>query len=496
MIIETRLGPVYAAPAGTSDAGKTVLEIHSVPYARAARFERPVPIERYPSGRPLNREETVCFPQHGYPLWLNRFLKHHMMRPEFLPLRDRQTADAFVVNIWTDDLEGRKPVTVFIHGGGEGSGTVPLYTGGNLAKKGLVAVTITYRVGCFGYMPTRDERGAVTASLSYLDQQAALLWVRKNIAAFGGDPENITLIGHCGGGVAALYHLLNPISSRCFDRLMLLCGNLPMLTPPDEAEKIYTKALACYHARGLADLRALPARRLAARRAPGMADIIDGVFFTRDPAELLRGHKFPPKPILLGTNADEFSMIELPMYYKAMDIASRADRLDAALSKKYGDLAGRLKEAFEAEASGPADLQVKIMEFLVFHHAAWYLLKQFKDICPVFAYRLNFVPDLYGGLRGSYHGAELAYFFDNFDKMGIPLTEKNRRETAILQKDWLAFVREGDIPGRPRFDKSSLITSYDREVTAIPFPKAELLDELEGSGIFERTWREYLSQGR
>lgn len=491
MIFKTALGEVRGIASGKSENGKTVYEFHSIPYAKAERFERPIQVEEYEKGKAINREETVCFPQHGYPLWANRFMKHHMMRPEFLPLGDRQTEDAFVVNIWTDDLSGKKPVTVFLHGGGEGSGTVPLYTGGNLAKKGVVAVTVTYRVGSFGYMPTFDG-DRMTADLAYFDQQAALRWVRGNIQYFGGDPANVTLIGHCGGGLAAWYHFLNPVSRKCFDKLMLLCGNLPTLTPRKKAEENYRMMLGYYRVSDLAGLKALPAKRFAGRNPIGQGDVQDGDFFIDDPFVLMMEGKFPSMPILLGTNADEFSMIELPMYYRALGIATKKGHVDAAMAKLYGPAAPMLKAAFAKESTGPVDLQVKILELIVFHHSAYRLLETVKGKCPVYGYRLNFVPDLYQGRRGSYHGAELAYFFANFDKMHIPYTDKNRRETEIIQRDWLQFVRTGAIAGRKRYDETGHITNYDSEITSIPFPKEELLKELSAADIFEKTRRSYV----
>ena len=492
MILHTKLGAVHALPLDRSEAGKMVYEIHSIPYARAGRFEKPRLITDYPEGVPINREETVCFPQHGYPLWANRFMKHHMMRPEFLPTKDVQTEDALVVNIWTDDLDGKKPVTVFLHGGGEGSGTVPMYTGGNLAKKGVVTVSVTYRVGCFGYMPTFDGH-QMTANLAYFDQQAALLWVRKNISCFGGDPSNITLVGHCGGGLAALYQFLNPVSNQCFDKLMLLCGNLPTLTTRDQAEKNFNAALKHYRVRDLAGLKTLPAKRFTGRNPIGLGDVQDGEFFVDDPYALMERVAFPSMPVLLGTNADEFSMIELPMYYKSLGITTKEKEVDAALEKKYGELAPSLKAAIVSEAEGPVDLQVKIMELIIFHNSAYRLLETVKEKCPVYGYRLNYVPDLYDGLRGSYHGAELAYFFDNFDKMGIPYTEKNQRETQVIQNDWLQFVKTGSIEGRERYDETGHITNYDAEITSTPFPHEELLKELSGNPTFDRVRRSYIT---
>lgn len=176
-IIQTEIGKAYANVVGKTKEGTPVYSILSVPYARAERFEYAKILDKqdYSPDMIINRKETVCFPQRKYPLFFNIFMKHHMLRPEFQPLKDTQTENAFVVNIWApENFTERKPVVVFLHGGGEGSGTVPIYTMEHIAEQGVVAVTITYRIGNFGYMPVFDK-GEIKASLAYLDQQTALI---------------------------------------------------------------------------------------------------------------------------------------------------------------------------------------------------------------------------------------------------------------------------------------------------------------------------------
>ncbi len=492
MILNTPLGDVYAQAVGKSYLGNSVYEIPSVPYAHAGRFERPVLVENYPAGKIINREDTVCFPQHGYPLWMNRFLKHHMMRPEFLPLKDVQTEDAFVVNIWTDSLTDKKPVVVFIHGGGEGSGTVPIYTGGNLAKHGIVFVSITYRIGNFGYLPY-FENGNMTANLAYYDQQAALIWIRRNIGFFGGDEANITLMGHCGGGLSCMYQFLNPVSNRQFDKLILCAGNLPHITPAEQAEKLFDDFLKKKNISGPSILKKVPAKKLIDKHNPiSEGDVIDGGFFTEDPDKLLAEGRFPDIPVLMGTNSDEFSMVEIPMYYKFLGITTKEDQLDKVLEHKYGDYGAELKKAFERDSAGPVDIQTKIMELMVFHNSTYQLMKYFSKKCPVYGYRMHYAPELYGGLRGSYHGAELALFLDNMDKMNVSIPEENREQTKILQRDWLEFIKSGSIMGRQRFDETGLITDYDKEIRSIAFPEKELIEKVNTAGLCKKARGDYL----
>ena len=376
-----------------------------------------------------------------------------MLRPEFQPLKDTQTENAFVVNIWApDNFTKKKPVLVFLHGGGEGSGTVPIYTMAHIAEQGIVAVTITYRIGNFGYMPV-FEKGEVRGSLSYLDQQAALTWIHNNINSFGGDNTNITLMGHCGGAVAALYHYLNPLSNKLFHKLMLCAGNVPN-------------------------------------------DIIDGKFFTEHPMNLLERGSFPCMPVLIGSNKDEFSMIELPMYYKALGITKNKEHLKEFLLKKYGEFADSLESELKPEANGIVDLQMQIMELLVFHSSALFLMEKIGEKSPVYGYRMNYIPNLYNGLRGSYHGAELAFFFGTIDNMNIHITDENKAAVIAIQKDWIQFIKFGKIEGRPLFNETGKITEYDKDIKTIPFPHANLIHHIQKSGIADKLRKEYIQNRR
>ena len=495
--VQTEIGRVYADIVGKTEEGRTVYSILSVPYAQGKRFEYAKILNKkdYTPETVINRTETVCFPQRKYPLFLNILMKHHMLRPEFQPLKDTQTENAFVVNIWApDNFTKKKPVLVFLHGGGEGSGTVPIYTMAHIAEQGIVAVTITYRIGNFGYMPV-FEKGEVRGSLSYLDQQAALTWIHNNINSFGGDNTNITLMGHCGGAVAALYHYLNPLSNNLFHKLMLCAGNVPILSEYDFAKNEYEKMLSKNHLNGLEDLKKLSAKKLMKLKG-GQNDIIDGKFFTEHPMNLLERGSFPCMPVLIGSNKDEFSMIELPMYYKALGITKNKEHLKEFLLKKYGEFADSLESELKPEANGIVDLQIQIMELLVFHSSALFLMEKIGEKSPVYGYRMNYIPNLYNGLRGSYHGAELAFFFGTIDNMNIHITDENKAAVIAIQKDWIQFIKFGKIEGRPLFNETGKITEYDKDIKTIPFPHTNLIHHIQKSGIADKLRKEYIQNRR
>ncbi len=450
----------------------------SVPYGRAGRFERAVPVTASPEII-VNDHRTYCFPQRSLHTGLNVFLQHHMMRDEWSVKGDTATEEAFVVNIWTRAQPAADPVLVFIHGSGDcNSGTTPIYDGANLAAKGVVVVTITYRIGKFGYLPVFDG-DALIANLAYFDQQLALRWVRKHIAEFGGDVSNITLMGHSGGALAVNHHYMNETSAQYFDKCILCGGPVPSIKKEEGLRKAFEGMLRTNGCANLADLKALNATRIIKLRKAKMREVLDGEFFQLPSETALKKAAFTSKPMLIGSNADELSMIELPLFYPFMDIAQKEKHLDKALHRQYGFWAETLRAEFADEAEGVVDLQMKIMEALIFHHSVYQLLHIYGQTSPVYGYRLNYVPNLYGGLRGAYHGAEVALFFDNMDKMRIVPTKENRAQTARLQEDWIAFMRSGKIPSASPYQDGGKIISYDGSGAAVvDFPHAAFLSAI------------------
>jgi para-nitrobenzyl esterase len=491
MILNTPIGKFTAREINT--ATKKVYRMVSIPYARAGRFELPQRIDFYPDDAPVNSDSSYCFPQRRIPKFANLFLKHHMMRPEWLTEKDIQTEDAFVLNLWTSGLDEMKPVLVYIHGGGDyGSGTSPIYDGTHLAEYGIVVVTITYRVGLFGYMPVYEDDKLICNRAAF-DQQAALQWVKRNIMNFGGDKNNITLMGQSGGSLSALNQFLNPVSSQLINKLILCGGPLPTAIPKSETRNAFEQALKMNGLKDIAGLKALPPHKILKLKAKNtMNDIIDGVFFPADPRERLKHGEFPAIPVLVGSNGDEFSMIEMPLFYKPMGIATKKKNLNRTLSGKYGEYADSLAKELQPDARDVVDLQIKIMELAIFHSASLNLMRALRKNCPVYGYRFNYVPNLYNGLRGSYHGAEIAMFFNNLDKMNIRITEKNRVEVEIIQRDWLSFVKTGKIPNRPLFNENSKITVYDEQIETMPFPHANLIEQLNHTDIYKKLFGEYL----
>lgn len=494
MEIRNQLGKFLAKEVNVY--GKKVLEFLSIRYADAKRFLDPVLKEDYSVSEYANSLKPMCFYQRNIPKFINIFLKHHMMRDEWLVKGQVQSENANVLNIWTSDVNEKKPVLVFIHGGGDsGSGASMIYNGANLASKGIVVVTITYRIGNFGYFPVFDG-DKLKCNLAAKDQKTAIEWVRRNIGQFGGDENNITLMGHSGGALSALNQFLNEESNKNFDKLILCAGPLPTARKLDSsARDKFLKVLTDNKIRDFKELANLSPKRFVRLKTKGANDdFIDGDFFKKDPKEILNNLEFSPKKVLVGTNADEFSMIEMPMFYKALGICRDEKKLENSLKDAYGDFAFDFKKEFEKESKSIEDFQIKILENIVFHSVCLKLLKTFSKVTPTYGYRCNFVPNLYNGLRGSYHGAELAFVFDNLDKMNIDISDENKKQIEIIQKDFLDFIKNGEIKGFKRYDKTGEIKIYDKNIEFRPYPHKLLLEKINQTDLNEVVFRKYLSK--
>lgn len=490
MVINTPIGKFYA---NVKEELKEVYEILSIPYARANRFEKPRKIENYTDDEIINRRESICFPQRRIPKFVTKFFKNPLVRPEFMVNDDIQTEDAFVVNIWTSEFKGKKPVLVFIHGGSDnGSGTVPIYNGSRIASKGIVVVTLNYRFGILGGLPVYDENG-LNANRGALDQQTALAWIKENIEYFGGDSNNITLMGQSRGALSALNQFLNPMSSKLFDKL-ILCAALPVpIIEADEAERDYKEMLEKNKLPDYNALKNLPLRKLRRLKIKNIVnEVIDGDFYKENPRAIFDKGEFSPKPMLIGANSDEFTMFYMPIIFNRLGIVKKEENLAAALLERYGNYGEIMKNALESESKNLVDLQFKIMEMVAFHTISYKLLEKFSRTSPVYGYRMSYVPDIFDGIRGAYHGAELAMFFGNYEKMKISLTEKNKYEMEKLQTDWLSFIRSGTIPNRKYYNtETKQIIHYKNEPEMISFPHADIVEKVSKLDSYEILFKKF-----
>ena len=233
---------------------------------------------------------------------------------------DGMSEDCLYLNVWTPAKSANEklPVLVYFYGGGfiAGDGSEARYDGESMAQKGIVALTVNYRLGVFGFMAhpelTKESPHHASGNYGYLDQTAALRWVKQNIAAFGGDPDKVTIAGESAGSIAVSAQMVSPLAKGLFAAAIgesgSLLGGLPPSPLAKEEELGVTFATAA-GAMSLAELRAIPAAQLLEETAkpttPRFSSTIDGYFMPKAPAAIFAAGEQAHVPLLVGWNSQE-----------------------------------------------------------------------------------------------------------------------------------------------------------------------------------------------
>lgn len=257
--------------------------------------------------------------------------------------------DCLYLNVWTPAISAgeRLPVLVYFYGGGfiAGDGSEGRYDGESMARKGIVAITVNYRLTVFGFLAhpelTKESPHRSSGNYGLLDQHAALKWVQQNIAAFGGDPKKVTIAGESAGSFSVSAQMASPLSKNLIAGAIGESGSLLGTLPPvplAEAEQIGVKFATGIGAGSLAALRAISAADLLEATAkpdvPRFPVTIDGYFLTKSPAQIYSAGEQARVPLLVGWNSEENSYRSLVGNEKLTK-----ERYDTAIKKLYGDRA-------------------------------------------------------------------------------------------------------------------------------------------------------------
>ncbi len=460
-VVETRSGRIQ----GLGSPGVQVFR--GVPYAApplgALRFRPPQPLEPWAGVR-----EARAF---GAPApQVAGAVMRMLGGQDEIPWSE----DCLTLNVWTPACDGAKrPVLVWIHGGGftTGSGGWPIYDGSRLARRGdVVVVTLNYRIGAFGFLALprlEREEGGVVGNFGLLDQLRALEWVRENVAAFGGDPENVTAFGESAGAMSLGALLGVPAASGLFRRAILQSGAAHNVSDPEQGERIgqvFAKELGV----GPGDsrrLREAPAAALLEAQARTVnallgqirgltfQPVLDGRTLPRPPLDALREGAARGIDVLVGTNLEEYKL------YRPTD--PKVESLDeAALLRRLARVvpggeavAGRAIETYRAGRQGPAasptELWFAVETDRIFRVPALRLADaQAPHAQRTFVYLFTWRSPALGGKLGSCHALELPFVFGTVDLPGLRAFvgdgEDATRLSRRMQDAWLAFARSGD----------------------------------------------------
>ncbi|MFF5307474.1 carboxylesterase/lipase family protein [Streptomyces sp. NPDC013161] len=399
--------------------------------------------------------------------------------------------DCLYLNVWTPELEGRRPVLVWIYGGGFELGTAspPTTDGAALSRlTGAVVVAPNYRVGALGWLhpagPDADE-WADSANLGLQDQTAALHWIHDNIAAFGGDPANITIAGHSAGAFSIGALLAHPAARGTFHKAILHSGSIGRLYPPDISAAITEDLMKQVGAKTMSELQATPLPRIieaqhtvidqdfGARNLPGgraWGLVHDGTVITEDPAASIAAGAATDIPLLIGANRDEFRTFQYlyasEHYQHPPDERALLAEMELAGVRHPRDLleAYRTHEARDTPNAQPdnhsnnhsnnlsdnlSDLRTRFLSDAVYRRRATHLANlQTKAGGPAHTYL--FAAEPLGPHYGAFHGCERFYAFDQLALLNIG-TPEHRAARDTLVGAWTAFLTDGD-PGWPAYD--------------------------------------------
>jgi para-nitrobenzyl esterase len=364
-----------------------------------------------------------------------------------------QSEDCLYLNVWTRQAPGADaPVMVWIHGGGltRGTGATPSYDGGELAKKGAVVVTLNYRLGPFGFLShpalSAESAEGVSGNQGYLDQIAALEWVRAHIEAFGGDPERVTIFGESAGSRSVHALMVTPASKGLFHRAIGQSGAgfspSPRLKQPvhslPPAEESGTKLEAELGVDDLEGLRAAPAHAVLAAAAEldlRSTTVVDGRVIPDQPATLFAAGRQHPVPVIVGFNKDEGTSLTAP--------AARAREPEAwvrDVRAEYGDRAPDVLGVYPSDTPEQSWLRVFRDRYFGREMVRWADGMASVDR-PAWMYFFSFHPSV--DALGAYHAGEIRYVFGN-DQLIPDADAADRRLADLMSSFWVRFAATGD----------------------------------------------------
>jgi para-nitrobenzyl esterase len=420
-----------------------------------------------------------------------------------------QSEDCLTLNVWTPGPDGaRRPVLVWLHGGAfvMGAGTSPLYSGRRLARRGdAVVVTLNYRLGALGFahLALLGAAGAEdVANLGIQDQVAALRFVRDHIAAFGGDPEQVTIFGESAGAMSVGALLGTPAARPLFHRAILQSGAAHNVSGAERAARaadalvreLGASAQGALRALESAPVEAILAAQQRASLSLGLAHgtlpwqpAVDGRVIPRQPLAAIAAGEAAGIPLLVGTNRDEWKLFTLfDARTRRLDAAGLRRRLERILPGKDGEgvaFAERLLDAYAASGGGRSGasslaLWEAIQADRIFRYPAARLAELHSAHEPrTYKYLFEWRPRLAGGRVGACHGLEIPFVFGTLRHPLVRLLLAGSPGAAELSRAmgdaWLAFARRGE----PAADGLGAWRPYDprERATFVLGPRPQLV---------------------
>ncbi|HWA63072.1 MAG TPA: carboxylesterase family protein [Caulobacteraceae bacterium] len=354
-----------------------------------------------------------------------------------------QSEDCLFLNVWTPKHARKAPVMVWIHGGGFrfGSGSGPIYDGAAFARDGVVLVTLNYRLGALGWfahpaLSRTAAPGEPLGNYGLMDQIAALKWVQANIAAFGGDPANVTVFGESAGGRSVLSLLTTPAARGLFAKAIVESGGgwevgKPLASAEQAGADVATHAGLAGADATAEQLRALPVDKLldTPLTLGGSGPFEDGRLVTQSVTQAFAAGKFAPVPLIIGSNSYEASLMRTFRIPPEMAVARMKPGQKAAYASLGSDDAIAAAAFTDTVMAGPA---------------RW-VAGKVAGKAPAYLYEFSYVPSLRrSSAPGAQHGLEIPFVFDTAGALfGGFASADDLSMARLMHACWIAFAKTG-----------------------------------------------------
>ena len=496
-VIELRDGKVQ----GVLTADKAVEVYTGIPYAKPPvgelRWKAPQDPEPWGGVRTCTHFAAMAMQPRSSEIYnsLSQIVGFHDFEVSVHDnFRDAVSEDALYLNIWKPAGAGEKlPVLVYIHGGSLQTGQLWYadYSGEGLARKGILVVNLGYRLGVFGFLATEElaaeDPNHSTGNYGLMDQIKALEWVRDNIAAFGGDPDNVTLSGESAGAACVTALCTSPEAKGLFRRAIAESSTTTAPVPQhsfrlmDEALKTGRETMERFKASSIEELRALPAEQLVAAADTNHHITVDGYILTKTPYESYLAGEHNEEALLHGFNAEEGTPFIL---FDQANLKNYETKVRAYFKDRADEVLALYKPTTDTEAK---TMWVDLYSSVYFTHGHYCLSRQAiaaKE--PVWEYLFAKT----NGRLSAWHSGEEVYCYNNIPADSKLYNESDRKLADLFSDYFANFIRFGDPNGEglPAWEQSAdgtnvMLLGDEQKMTADPYlPIDGILDRMQGWG--------------
>jgi para-nitrobenzyl esterase len=445
------------------------------------------------------------------------------MQPELITAGGDLTnmsEDCLTLNIWRPNKSGQFPVMFWIHGGGfrTGSGGFDIYDGARLAaEQDVMVVTINYRVGWQGFLAlpelVEEDPNNSAGNYAHLDQIQALRWVRQNIEAFGGDPNNVTVFGQSAGGVSGSVMMTSPLAKGLLHKLIIQSG------PCDQAESLekgyekgraWVKEVGCDGPDVLECLRSKPAEEVTSEG--GNLILTGGVFFMphydgyvldKDPVSYMKAGEYPPMPLLIGTTRDEVMLYTLTI---PGTLLMPRFTVDSIMRKLTGPAYDDMMSLYSyRDYKHPIDFFHQVATDMALTSRAYMIAETVSKDAPVYMYRFDWDETRVPAKMGAFHSLDVPFVFGALDldfTLAKLVANKKTIDKALplvgdIMTYWANFAKNGDPNGDgleywPQYNSSGklrlhLDTPIDyAPIEDIEIERFEMMNRYDIEGMYAR----------